>query len=54
MNKNQYLKEILSNVKTIAVVGASSKADNYEVDDYERVKAKLKSGIKSWIYVDKK
>ena len=30
------------------------KADNYEVDDYEKVKAKLKSGIKSWIYVDKK
>ena len=27
MNNNQYLKEILSNVKTIAVVGASSKTD---------------------------
>jgi len=27
MNNNQYLKEILSNVKTIAVVGASSKPD---------------------------
>ena len=27
MSNNQYLKEILSNVKTIAVVGASSKPD---------------------------
>ena len=27
MNNNQHLKEILSNVKTIAVVGASSKPD---------------------------
>ena len=27
MNNNQYLKEILSNIKTIAVVGASSKPD---------------------------
>ena len=33
MNKNQYLKEVLSEVKTIAVVGASSKPekDSYRV-----------------------
>ena len=30
------------------------KADDYEVDDYERIEATLKSGIKSWIYVGKK
>ena len=35
MNSNQYLKEILSNVKTIAVVGASCKPDkdSYRVMD---------------------
>ena len=33
MNKNQYLKEVLSKVKTIAIVGASSKPekDSYRV-----------------------
>ena len=33
MNKNQYLKEVLSGVKTIAIVGASSKPekDSYRV-----------------------
>ena len=33
MNKNQYLKEVLSEVKTIAIVGASSKPekDSYRV-----------------------
>ncbi len=29
------------------------KADDYEVDDYERIEVILKSGIKSWIYVGK-
>ena len=29
------------------------KADDYEVDDYERREAILKSGIKSWLYEDK-
>tara|TARA_B100001250_G_C19797224_1_gene789341 strand:+ start:1347 stop:1682 length:336 start_codon:yes stop_codon:yes gene_type:complete len=29
------------------------KADDYEVDDYERRKVMLKSGTKSWIYLDK-
>ena len=29
------------------------RADDYEVDDYERVKATLKSGINSWICVGK-
>ena len=30
------------------------KADDYEVDDYERIETTLKSGIKSWVYVGKK
>ena len=29
------------------------KADDYEVDNYERREAILKSGIRSWIYADK-
>jgi len=29
------------------------KADDYEVDDYERIEVILKSGLKSWIYVGK-
>ena len=29
------------------------KADQYEVDDYERIETILKSGIKSWTYVGK-
>jgi hypothetical protein len=27
-----------------------ARADDYEVDDYQRVKAKLKSGRSCWIY----
>ncbi|MEX0739865.1 MAG: gamma-glutamylcyclotransferase family protein [Pseudohongiella sp.] len=27
-----------------------SQADDYEVDDYERVSARLKSGAESWLY----
>ena len=30
------------------------KADDYEVDDYERIETTLKSGIKSWVYIGKK
>ena len=30
------------------------KADDYEVDDYERIEAILKSGVKSWVYIGKK
>ena len=41
MNNNQYLKEILSNVKTIAVVGASSKQDK---DSYRVIKALINFG----------
>lgn len=29
------------------------KADDYEVDDYQRVEVILKSGVKSWVYVGK-
>tara|TARA_B100001250_G_scaffold400702_1_gene411575 strand:+ start:436 stop:780 length:345 start_codon:yes stop_codon:yes gene_type:complete len=29
------------------------KADDYEVDDYTRVEAILKSGKKSWVYISK-
>ena len=29
------------------------KADGYEVDDYKRVEVTLRSGIKSWAYVEK-
>ncbi len=29
------------------------KADDYEVDDYERIEATLKSGTGSWVYVGK-
>lgn len=28
-------------------------ADAYEVDDYERIEAELKSGQKAWVYVEK-
>ena len=38
---NQYLKEILSNVKTIAVVGASSKPDK---DSYRVMEVLINSG----------
>ena len=41
MNNNQYLKELLSNVKTIAVVGASSKQDK---DSYRVIKALINFG----------
>ena len=41
MNNNQYLKEILSNIKTIAVVGASSKQDK---DSYRVIKALINFG----------
>ena len=41
MNSNQYLKEILSNVKTIAVVGASSKPDK---DSYRVMEALINYG----------
>ncbi len=41
MNNNQYLKEILSNVKTIAVVGASSKPDK---DSYRVMEAFINFG----------
>ena len=41
MNNNQYLKEILSNVKTIAVVGASSKPDK---DSYRVMEALINFG----------
>ena len=41
MNNNQYLKEILSNVKTIAVVGASSKPDK---DSYRVMESLIKFG----------
>ena len=39
MNNNKYLKEILSNVNTIAVVGASSKPDK---DSYRVMEALIK------------
>ena len=42
MNNNQYLKEILSNIKTIAVVGASSKPDK---DSYRVMEALIKFGF---------
>jgi len=29
------------------------KIDSYEVGDYKRIKVVLKSGIKSWVYVEK-
>lgn len=41
MNNNQYLKEILSNVKTIAVVGASTKPDK---DSYRVMEALINFG----------
>ena len=41
MNNNQYLKEILSNVKTIAVVGASSKPDK---DSYKVMEVLINFG----------
>ena len=41
MNNNQYLKEILSNIKTIAVVGASSKPDK---DSYRVMEVLINSG----------
>ena len=41
MNNNQYLKKILSNIKTIAVVGASSKQDK---DSYRVIKALINFG----------
>ena len=41
MNNNQYLKEILSNVKTIAIVGASSKPDR---DSYRVMESLIKFG----------
>ena len=41
MNNNQYLKEILSNVKTIAVVGVSSKPDK---DSYRVMESLIKFG----------
>ena len=41
MNNNQYLKEILSNVKTIAVVGASCKPDK---DSYRVMESLIKFG----------
>jgi len=41
MNNNQYLKEVLSNVKTIAVVGASSKPDK---DSYRVMESLIKFG----------
>ena len=41
MNNNQYLKEILSNIKTIAVVGASSKPDK---DSYRVMEALINFG----------
>ena len=42
MNKNQYLKEVLSEVKTIAVVGASSKP---EKDSYRVMETLIKFGF---------
>ena len=41
MNNNKYLKEILSNVKTIAVVGASSKPDK---DSYRAMETLINFG----------
>ena len=41
MSNDQYLKEILSTVKTIAVVGASSKPDK---DSYRVIKALINFG----------
>ena len=41
MNKNQYLKEVLSKVKTIAIVGASSKP---EKDSYRVMEALINFG----------
>ena len=41
MSNDQYLKEILSTVKTIAVVGASSKQDK---DSYRVIKALINFG----------
>ena len=41
MNSNQYLKEILSNVKTIAVIGASCKPDK---DSYRVMEALINFG----------
>jgi len=41
MNKNQYLKEVLSEVKTIAIVGASSKP---EKDSYRVMEALINFG----------
>ena len=41
MNKNQYLKEVLSKVKTIAIVGASSKP---EKDSYRVMESLIKFG----------
>ena len=41
MNNNQYLKKILSNIKTIAVVGASSKPDK---DSYRVMEVLINSG----------
>ena len=41
MNNNQYLKEILSNVKTIAVVGVSSKPDK---DSYKVMESLINFG----------
>lgn len=28
-------------------------ADAYEVDDYERIEAEMKSGARAWVYVEK-
>ena len=42
MSNDQYLKEILSTVKTIAVVGASSKPDK---DSYRVMEALIKFGF---------
>ena len=42
MNKNQYLKEVLSKVKTIAIVGASSKP---EKDSYRVMETLIKFGF---------
>ena len=30
------------------------KTDDYEVNDYKRIKVTLKSGIKSWVYIGNK
>ena len=46
-NPNQCVSGTVFQVSNIDL----EKSDSYEVSDYQRVSAKLKSGITSWVYV---